>query len=203
VTTRLESPVAVRAVRGRVIDPYRGAAYEEPQPEDFAPRRPEPQPYADVVARLRAIANTKVKSTGRRFLVSRGDEMLRISFVTAARDVSLDDVVVQGDPELAIVVFHALLSQLGAVEVRAGKHIELLDGHEPLDTVIERFRSNWIDEQLEVARHLPPPRSASAAPAPAPAVPLPLVVRNAVPPQTAVFGSLLILVIAMLVALAR
>lgn len=167
------STIRVRAVRGRVVDPFRGSLDVE-QPERLASRKAEDQPLDDVVDRLAALPNVKLTRAGRRFSLQRGDDVLKVSFASAARRVSLDDTTLEGDGMLAIAVVHALLPLFGAVEIYIGTYTDLIDGHEPLDTVSKRFDEWWIQDSLRVAKRLEArdaaARMAAAEPAP-PVVP--------------------------------
>ncbi len=161
--------IRVRAVRGRIIDPFRGSLDVE-QPERLASRSVEDQPLDDVIERLSALPNVKLTRAGRRFSLRRGGDTLKVSFASAARRVSLDDTAFEGDGMLAIAVLHALLPLFGAVEVYIGTYTDLIDGHEPLDTVSKRYDDWWIQDSLRVAKRLEArdaaARLAAAQPAP-------------------------------------
>ncbi|HEU0029029.1 MAG TPA: hypothetical protein VFQ53_00260 [Kofleriaceae bacterium] len=163
----------VRPVRGRLIDPYRGSlALDEAQPERFEPRTPEPQPLDEVVATLRRIANTKLVSQGRRFKLTRDRDILVIGFATAAKRVSVDDASLDGDPLLAIETLHALLPLFGPVEVRCGTFVDLIDGHEPVEPIAQRYRAYWIEETLKLAERLRAVMPAAPSPSATPISPL-------------------------------
>jgi hypothetical protein len=130
----------VRTVRGRTIDPYRGTA-DDGDDERFAARRVEPQPIDDVVETLRALSQVNFVRAARRFTLVRGHERLMIAFASA-RQVSLDDVAVEGDPPLAILVFHALVPLFGPVELRTERFIDLIDGNEPAELIVSRYHEN-------------------------------------------------------------
>jgi hypothetical protein len=145
--------IRVRAVRGRVIDPFRGSLDEE-QPERLAGRSVEAQPLDDVIDRLRMIPAAKLSRAGRRFTLRRGNEVIKVAFASAARRVSLEDAMLEGDGALAIAVVHSLLPLFGAVELQIGTYSDLIDGHEPHDAVAKRFDDWWIQDSLRVAERL-------------------------------------------------
>jgi hypothetical protein len=145
--------IAVRPVRGRIVDPFRGSLDEE-HPERLAGRSVEAQPLDDVIERLRAIPGAKLTRAGRRFSLRRGNEVLKVAFASAARRVSLDDTTLEGDGTLALAVLHALLPLFGAVELHIGTYAELIDGHEPLDAVAKRYDDWFIQDSLRVAQRL-------------------------------------------------
>lgn len=152
----------IRPVRGRVIDPYRGTP-DEAEDDRYAPRPSDPQPLDDIVERLHRLPRVKLSRAGRRFMLHRGDDALKIAFTSAARVVSLDDMRLEGDPLLAIDVLVALLPLFGAVEIREADYRDLVDGHEPAETVAERYRTHWIERTLAKAAEL---RRAPPAPTP-------------------------------------
>lgn len=145
--------IRVRAVRGRIVDPFRGSL-DEQQPERLASRSVEDQPLDDVIDRLRSIPNAKLTRAGRRFTLRRDHDVLKVAFASAARRVSLDDASFEGDGALAVAVLHALLPLFGAVELQIGTYADLIDGHEPLDAVAKRFDDWWIQDSLRVAQRL-------------------------------------------------
>lgn len=148
--------VRVRPVRGRVVDPFRGTpADEDGDGGRFEPRAVDAQPLDEVVAVLARLPGVKLVRAGRRFTLGRGHDVLRIAFASAARRVSLDDATFEGDGNLVVTALHALLPLFGAVEVRVGDdYRDLIDGHEPLATVLERFDAWWIASSLELAQQL-------------------------------------------------
>jgi hypothetical protein len=139
-----------------VIDPFRGAAHEE-DPERFASRSVDAQPLDDVIATLERLPDVRIVRSGRRFTVGRGHEVAKVSFASAARTVSLDDATFEGDGALLLAMLHALLPLFGAVEITIGNHRELVDGHEPLDPILKRYETWWIDESLKLAKKLSKP----------------------------------------------
>jgi hypothetical protein len=80
---------------------------------------------------------------------------------------------------------HGWLPLFGAVEVRIGSHRELIDGHEPLDAIIKRYETWWVDESLRLAKKL------GAQPKPAPVHHQPIFRKQGLRPrQIAVLVSL-------------
>jgi len=154
-----DSSIRLRPVRGRVVDPYRGTLDDG---DPFELRDADTQPFDELALAIRAYPGVRVHVAGRRFRVTRGHDELRIGFASAGRRVSLDDAVLEGDAVLAIEIVFALLPLLGAVELRAGAFVEVIDGHEQVDAVILRYRTCWIDAALQLADQLrtalPPPR---------------------------------------------
>ncbi|MDQ3339343.1 MAG: hypothetical protein M4D80_29615 [Myxococcota bacterium] len=157
--------VRVRAVRGQSIDPFRGTPGDDA--ERRAPRTPEPRAIEDVVAALERIRDVRLVRAGRRFTLGRGHDVIKISFASAAQRISLDDATFEGDGNLIITVLHALLPLFGAIEVQLSSYSDLIDGHEPLDEILERYNAWWIDESLKLAQELRA-RDAAARPAPSP-----------------------------------
>ncbi len=163
----------VRAVRGRVIDPYRGTPDEAELAERFAPRKAEAASFDDIIAVLKGLG-VEVVGQGRRFKLKRTDETLRIAFASAAPRVSLDDTSFEGDPLLAIDVLHAFVPLFGALELCVGDYRELIDGHEAVHVIAARYRAHWIAESLERAKKMgpvkdtAPPKPAATTPKPAP-----------------------------------
>src|SRR5947209_4598733 len=139
--------IRLKAVRGRVLDPYRGTLDLE-QPERFTPRDADMQPFDALADALAALPDAKVVAKGRRFAIKRGDQAVRIVFASAARRVSIEDLSLQGDAMLAIHILHALVPLLGAVEIREGRFVDLVDGHEPPADIAARYDAYWIDESL-------------------------------------------------------
>src|SRR5579871_2248615 len=148
-----EPEIRVRAVRGRVVDPYRGSV-DLDQPERFTPREAEPQPLAAIVERLREVPETTFYSKGRRFVIERKAQRVRMAFASAAPRVSLEDASIGGDGLLAIDILYTLLPLVGAFEIRIGGYHDLIDGHEPAPDVVARYDNYWIAESLRLAREL-------------------------------------------------
>jgi hypothetical protein len=146
------SVIRVRAVEGRRIDPFRGEL--ENSATIHCSRTGDTQPFADVLALLQGMALVKVERTGRRLVLARADESLKVAFVSAAPRVSLDDLVLEGDGRLALAVMHALLPMFGPVEIRIGRYEDLVDGHEPLASVLERYDNWFVEDSLRVAKKL-------------------------------------------------
>lgn len=144
--------IRVRAVQGRVIDPFRGTPDESPN--RLASRETDTQPFADVLAAIEGMALVKVARQGRRLALERGDERLDVKFVSGARRVSLDDLVLDGDGRLAIGVMVALLPLFGPTELTIGRYQELIDGHEPTAAIVERFDTWFVEDSLRVAKKL-------------------------------------------------
>lgn len=140
-------------MRGRVIDPFRGALHDE-DPERFADRAVDAQPLDDVLAVIDRLPDVRVVRTGRRFTLGRGHDIAKVSFASAARTVSLADTSFEGDGALILTLLHGWLPLFGAVEVRIGSHRELIDGHEPLDVIVKRYETWWVDESLRLAKRL-------------------------------------------------
>ena len=185
VSERVWPTVRVRPVRGRVIDPFRGALHDE-DPERFADRAIDAQPLEDVLAAMNRLPDVRIVRTGRRFTLGRGHDVAKVSFASAARTVSLADTTFEGDGAMILALLHGWLPLFGAVEVRIGSHRELIDGHEPLDAIVKRYETWWVDESLLLAKKL----SAQPPAAPVQAAP-PIARRRAVRWQAAVIGILL------------
>lgn len=141
--------IRVRAVRGRVVDPFRGGM--EDGPERLANRDADTQPFADVLAAIENIALVRVERAGRRLALERGDERLKVAFVSGAPRVGLDDLVLEGDGRLALAVMHALLPWFGPVEIRIGQFEALVDGHDPAAKLVETYDAWFVDDSLRVA----------------------------------------------------
>jgi hypothetical protein len=136
-----------------VIDPFRGALHDE-DPERFADRAVDAQPLEDVLAAMHRLPGVRIVRTGRRFTLGRGHDVAKVSFASAARTVSLADTAFEGDGAMILALLHGWLPLFGAVEVRIGSHRELIDGHEPLDAIVKRYETWWIDESLRLAKQL-------------------------------------------------
>lgn len=162
--------ISVRAVRGRVVDPFRGTP-DGDDPQRLASRETDAQPLDDVMAALQAMPGVTVERAGRRFVLKRGDDVARVAFASAAPRVSLDDATFEGDGALVLSMLAALLPLFGAVEVTIGRFVDLVDGHEPMDAVLKRYEAWWIDDSLKLAKKLEARDSAkvtaNVAPAPA------------------------------------
>ena len=141
-TDGLDPTIRLRSVRGRIDDPYRGGLALE-QPERFEPRAGEPQPIAAVAAKLGELPDAKRVTRGRRIMLSRRGQAVHIVFASATRPEPLDALRFEGDPELAIEALHALLPAFGPVELRTGRFVDLIDGHEPAARVVERYQAFW------------------------------------------------------------
>jgi hypothetical protein len=146
-----------------VIDPFRGALHDE-DPERFADRSVDAQPLDDVLAVMNRMPDVRIVRTGRRFTLGRGHDVAKVSFASAARTVSLADTAFEGDGAMILTLLHGWLPLFGAVEVRIGSHRELIDGHEPLDAIIKRYETWWVDESLRLAKKLgEQPKAAATA----------------------------------------
>ena len=164
MSERVSPAVRVRAVKGRTIDPFRGTPSEDAEADRLASRAVDAQPIDDVAATLERLPGVKIARAGRRFTIGRGHDVIRVAFASAARRVSLDDATFEGDGNLVITALHALLPLFGAVEVRmAGGYSDVIDGHEPLAKVLERYDAWWIEESLKLAKQMRE-RDAAAAP---------------------------------------
>lgn len=146
--------IRVRPVQGRTVDPFRGSPDDDVSAQRLADRDADSQPWDDVLAAIERLQGVTVKRTGRRLTLERADERLKVAFVSGARRVSLEDLVIEGDGRLAIAVMHGLLSLFGPVEIRVGRYDDLVDGHEPLAAVVERFDAWFIEDSLRVAKKL-------------------------------------------------
>jgi hypothetical protein len=146
-----------------VIDPFRGALHDE-DPERLADRNVDAQPLDDVLAVMNRMPDVRIVRTGRRFTLGRGHDVAKVSFASAARTVSLADTAFEGDGAMILTLLHGWLPLFGAVEVRIGSHRELIDGHEPLDAIIKRYETWWVEESLRLAKKLgEQPKAAATA----------------------------------------
>ncbi|MBX3157014.1 MAG: hypothetical protein KF773_13650 [Deltaproteobacteria bacterium] len=162
--------LSVFAVRGRLVDPYRGTL-APPEAEDRARRDCDLRAFDDVVAAFACVRGARLTRAGRRLSLRRGDDALFVAFASAAPRVALDDASFEGDALLAIELLHLLLPLYGPVEIRSGDFADVIDGHEPIEAVAGRYRTYWVDVALRRARELGV--RARPAPVPAPAAPAP------------------------------
>lgn len=181
--------VKVKPVRGRVIDPFRGGL-EIDDPERFANRNVDTQPLDDLIAAMGRLADVRVVRAGRRFTLGRGHDLAKVTFASAAKRVSLDDASFEGDGLLILQLLHAWIPLFGAVEVRFGSHRELIDGHEPLDAIVKRYETWWVDESLKLAKRLDNP-----VPAPLRPVHAPPIVSRAQAKQLSTLVALVVLIL--------
>jgi len=136
----------VRSVVGRSTDLYRGVNLDPATPREPSSA----QPLASILEALRTLHDVSVTRAPKMIVLARGSDEEELRIHVDVDPVTVPDLNLEGNPELAILALHTLQPMFGEVELRDDDYTDVIDGTEPVDAAVKRFQAKTRADRAKI-----------------------------------------------------